>query len=1178
MFTFGNVITLALCVALILVFRQIDANNKSIDKVKKFTDKLKTDLDVYFKGRNDALKEAAVDLDVKQTHAIASVKRLEDFEANFVTRSKEMEQRINGLSEVEKRIQGYDTIIKDLIQMTSRAEENLQQLSNQSKHFDSAFRKINDMQSKIQQIDSSIPSLTEKFTQKNGEQLENIGKNMLDEFTTRTDALNDQYSIYLQKCESLYAQIDKHIADSFESAAKRAEALEGALFTQLQENSDKRSQEYISSIDTKNAAIRQRVDLQISEIQELARNFKTKVSEDMATYQDNVRCDMQNISAKFQDSLSLLDSKFSDFERETERRMEEFTQQLDSNDQRIAMTFEETEQKINVFKDDIKQNIKEAAAKLEDMNGEFAAKTTGMNEEFAAKTAELQNKFKDVETALKSTADQKIYEIEKSLHGQISGLEQQMVSSYDKISGDLEMKNTELLSEISTRFDTYKADVMYRFKTFEKFSSDVNLLDAQLRKSMDDIQTNVIKDFDEFMKGQQNKQKEFEKYVEDETINISHNVQNLERELNALKAQASDNMTEKLKLFEDDFFSDLNRKNDAITIAINNWTDTLDNRLAAIASETENERRNVEHQYAEELRAHLAELAEKYKDQSASYDEKLKLIESTLQEKLTNYEDNIHHFVDDANKALDQAKETTNDRIRTELETHAAEIDEKLNRQEREIAAHIKEVFTDVESTREKTALSLESVKSDFETWRDRLMQQFSESKDSFEERLESLKINSTELITQVGSSFSIDVENYAAKVKEEKDRLVNELDDLRSQMTQSVNNYEIRSSEILDEIKKQYGVMLDETSQKIREQNNDSEQKLRALKGLVQEITDKTEAQKEKLMLKMQSDANAINLSMDDIDKRLKGFIAQTQLFEKADELKIHLETEMGELRTEISRIESFRHVATDLEQQFIKIRRMEEEINQKFSKFIAEKKRIEIIENDFNTLMNLSSTIEQKITDLKNSNDDLQTLQLDIRRYQEGLADIGNRYDRLEKKNEVLEQTMTGIDRSFENLQQIEKRIMTCNLEVQKIPDQVDDIKKTVSELMNGTTRVNEAVDKLSSLDVVMNDTEKRMTEIQKVREWLARTETRMNELQKQADDQVRLMSDMLKNEPVPSSRGDTGRSVLDEGAPSSNLRETVERLSKNGWTIEEISNRVHRSRGEIELILEMKSGGLK
>lgn len=1163
MFTLGNVITLALCVALVLVFRQIDANNKSIDKVKKFTDKLKEDLDRYFKGRNDALKEAAVDLDVKQTHAIASVKRLEEFESNFTTRAAEMEERIASLTDVEKRIDNYDTIIKNLIEMTSRAEDNLQQLSAQSKHFDGAFRKIKELQDRLAQLDSSIPAITEDFAKKNEEQLQNIGAHLLDEFDARTTALNQQYERHVQKCTELYNSIDLHIRESFESATRKAELLEDTTFDKLEEKTRNRLDDYLAAVDEKNSVIRKSVEMQISSIQELTQTFKTQIGEELSAYEDSIRGDMQNITAKYQDTVLQLDTRVSDFEKTTARRIDEFNGVMDANDQRIELTFRDTEAKINTFKEDIKQNIKEAAAALEDMNGEFAAKTK-----------ELHANFSDVESQLQSTADSKIKEIETALHTQISGLEKQMASSYSGISDELESKNTALLSEIATRFEAYKTDVMYRFKSIDKFSADVTQVEEQLRKSMDDVKSSVDADFNSFVHDQQTKQATFEKTIQDNTVALSKGLQNLEQDLNELREKATGNITSRMKLFEDDFFTGLEKRGEAVDAALSNWTADMDEKLLALANEAEDGRRKIEFRHTEDLKAHLAELEEKYKDLTTAYDERYKSIDGSIQNKLVSYEETVKEFIDQSRSALTEAKASADEHVRTELATHAAAIEEQINNQKRDITDHIKGVLADVDSTREKTEASLESIKSDFATWRDRLTQQFTESKETFDERFASLEAKSADLITQVGETFKTDVENYGARVGEEKDRLISELNDLRTQMEQSVSGYEARAGEMIEDFKKSYETMLEETGQKIREQNNDSDQKLRALKTLVQEIRDKTEVTQEKMMLKMQSDANTINLSMDDIDKRLKNFVAQTQLFEKADELKANLEIQIGSLKTEISKVESFRQTATDLDQQFIKIRRMEDDVNQKLTKFASEKKRIELLEENFDSLMKLSASMEQKISDLKNSHDELQSLQLELRHYQDGVTEISGRYDRLEKKSPVLEQTMVGVDRSFENLQQIEKRIAACNLEAQKLPEQVSDIKKTVEKLLDGNTRVNEAVEKLASLDVVLKDTENRMVEMSKAREWLARTETRMGELARQAQDQVKIMGDLLKEEPSARSGGKRDVSK-DDGAPSFEKRETVVKLKKQGWTIDEIAKRMHISQGEVELIMELNNG---
>lgn len=1157
----GNIITFFACLALVLIFRQMDANNKSIDKVKRFSDKLKEDLDAYFEGRSQSLQNAAIDLETKQTQAIASVKRLQKFEEDFAVRSKETEDRINALSEVETRIDGYDSIIKDLIDKTGRAEENLQHLSAQSKHFDSTFKRIKELQDKLVEVDAAIPGLTDHFSQQNQEHLQKIGATLLDEYNERTEVIAKQYEAYTQKCAQLLTEVDQKIQASFEAANKKVTVLEDAVFKQLQEQSNRRKDEYIAAVEDKNVTIRKSIEAQINEIQDYAKKFRNQLGLEMGAYEESVRTDMQNISSKFQDTLQMLDNRVADFERTTVERIEDFNARLDSNDMRIESSFNETEHKIATFKEDIKQNIKQVAAALEDMNGEFSAKTL-----------ELQTNFGNVEAKLQGTADEKIQEIESALHDQIAGLEREMTSSYDRVSGDLETKNTTLLNEIATRFEAYQADVMYRFKSFDKFSSDVNLLEEQLRGSMEKIKSEIANEFETFSHEQQEKQNAFEQAVQQGTADISNGLQNLETELNNLKAQATTNVSEKLKLFEDDFFNDLNKKGEFVNVELNKWTESMEERLNTLAAASEDDRHKIELQYAEDMKVRLAEFADRFKDQTGRFETQLQSLDSSLQDKLAEYETNIKEFVDQSQAALDEAKVSSNEHIRAALDTHSAEIQEQLGNQRRDLTAQIKTIFTDVDSTREKTEASLESVKTDFETWRERLSVQFNEYKEAFDEKIANLESSSKEKLEQVGSSFSVDIENYTAKAREEKDRIANELDDLRSQMDRSVAGFDARATEAMEEFKKSYEGMLEETAQKIREQNMEADQKMRDLKAQAQEIRDKTEATQEKMRLKMQTDANAINLTMDDVDKRLKAFVQQTQLFDKADELKNDLEGKLEALKTEITRVESFRQVANDLEQEFLKIRRMEDEVSQKLNKFGTEKKRIEIIEDNFNNLLTMSSNMDQKIAELRNSNDDLQELQLEIRRYQDSITDISGRYDRLEKKNDVLEQTMAGIDRSFENLQQIEKRIAACDLEAKKLPEQVADIKKSVDKLLDGNTRVNEAVERLASLDVILKDTETRINEMQKAREWLARTETRINEISKEAQEQVKIMGDLLKNEP---QRGGVQKPRGEEGAPSIQQRDTVVKLAKSGWGVDEIASRMHISRGEVELILELNTG---
>ena len=88
--------------------------------------------------------------------------------------------------------------------------------------------------------------------------------------------------------------------------------------------------------------------------------------------------------------------------------------------------------------------------------------------------------------------------------------------------------------------------------------------------------------------------------------------------------------------------------------------------------------------------------------------------------------------------------------------------------------------------------------------------------------------------------------------------------------------------------------------------------------------------------------------------------------------------------------------------------------------------------------------------------------------------------------------------------------------------------------------------------------------MDKAQSAREWLARTETRFQEVSQQAQEQVRLLESIVKSE--------AKKEKTDRGAPPLDKRETVIKLSHQGWSVQEISRVTQLSRGEVELILEL------
>ena len=98
-----------------------------------------------------------------------------------------------------------------------------------------------------------------------------------------------------------------------------------------------------------------------------------------------------------------------------------------------------------------------------------------------------------------------------------------------------------------------------------------------------------------------------------------------------------------------------------------------------------------------------------------------------------------------------------------------------------------------------------------------------------------------------------------------------------------------------------------------------------------------------------------------------------------------------------------------------------------------------------------------------------------------------------------------------------------------------------------------------------------EKRIAEMNVARESLARLATELQNLDKDAQDQLNLTRTLLNRE-EGKNQGRAAGKAADDGAPPPRDRENIIRLKRQGWSIDEIARSMKISKGEVELILEL------
>ena len=229
-----------------------------------------------------------------------------------------------------------------------------------------------------------------------------------------------------------------------------------------------------------------------------------------------------------------------------------------------------------------------------------------------------------------------------------------------------------------------------------------------------------------------------------------------------------------------------------------------------------------------------------------------------------------------------------------------------------------------------------------------------------------------------------------------------------------------------------------------------------------------------------------------------------------------------------------------------------------------MSERSRIEKVEGQFARLDEVSNNIDRKVEILKNTGDDIQSYEVQMRRVEESIDKVNARYERLEKKEIVLDQTAESIGAAFEELKVLENEIRSFKNEVSGMPSDIEKIRTSIDTLMFNRDKADAVFSRISSLDELLVSMDDKMKRLQDSRSWLAAVETRLTDLSSKTDEKLRLVAALYRSETS---------STKTEGAPPLSTRENVIKLHREGWKDDEIASAMKISKGEVQLIVEFE-----
>ena len=744
-------------------------------------------------------------------------------------------------------------------------------------------------------------------------------------------------------------------------------------------------------------------------------------------------------------------------------------------------------------------------------------------------------------------------------------LDNEMKSKVTEFIEKTEAIENRSLSKVEDNVSEYEKNLIYRIESLENIEHDIEKLDENLKAMLDKVSGKLrddLKSFEIALEAEKNEQKE---KLESDFSEIRETLKALEDKISELKQKAYENVTEKLQVFEDEFFADIKTRSENMQKELLKWQSGVEERIEKISVEKLGVREEIENKYIEDLREQVADLYEKARQQFQKSESNISLMNSEVNEKIENTEKNISDFSESLAREIDDIKVSSTNKFNKEFAEYHTGLDEKLRQYEKDMDGRLSLFSDTIENNRKDLLDNIDSTRSDMQIWHANVEQNLKETEGDLSDQVNKIRNELMGYLEAVKTEYSEQKNELLNDSLAVREGFQNRLNEIGLEISRLGEELEEKSRISIEKLKNDSGIFMIDFQKKTRELEQEIDNRIKEFRTGVQETREKTEVSEKKLLGKISESAKILNVTLEEIDKKQKNFINQTKIFERADSMKLALQEKIEDLKGEIIKVDAQSRDIKAAEKKFDSIRKLGDEVSKKLSRFLAEKRRIDDMEGDFKKLLNMSQAVDIKLDQITGVYDNLQENEAKLRSFDSLFGTVAEKFERLEKKEGILEATTEGVDKNFQTLSDIERILRDVTEAVEILPMKLNEIDNRVKKIGLEKGEADRVIDKLKDLSGMVDDVEDRMEKIQNAREWLARTETRLEDAGKKAEENIKLLGSLLDKDKKAKKGGKNG-------APSLDKREMVVKLAHQGWSPDNIAQATGLSRGEVELILEI------
>lgn len=1048
----------------------------------------------------------------------------------------------------------------------------------------------------VREYDDKIQSLVTKFKEMESATGDKIAEyeaflsdssinieNIRNDIFTKIEDKQKELSIHLNNAADLGMKLELKVFDNIKEQLRKFKISVDKTITDLDKNvSDKilSNNNILSDFDKllsdKSAALNNDIKVlsdRISNVTDENSKFITKNSADIEALENEVELNKNGINAVLQELKDQTNYRVNEVSRDVELRIDEIKKHFNAG--------------------------KEAAYKdIESMLHEITANADGKTEEINSK---FNIKFVEIEKQLQAAHDGMITRA-KELENDITG-------DSKKIRDDFLNKQIELEDKINIEIEKMREFVE------EKNSGlyhEVSIFESKLKSVLSDFEDRIYDNEGELKRVEKEYFEKGELYLkkcEDDTeklqlINerIKEEIQlvknNIETDITALTDNGRnearlvmENGKSRLLAVYKELESETDRK-------INEYKDHLskikhnmkliedkfdaqfEDKLVAMDKKFDGK----QEMFNEKYKIHLSELTERTNSAESDFLQKLSGIESDFNKRTMQLLNDNKKELSELNKSYDNLQSEI-EKIEKHIDQHVNDkiesgknmLNEQYDNLETDSIRRINDYKNELLTVRQSIDAMNEKFDAKFNDTSinidDRFKEKYIEINERYAENIALLRAKITDMETQFRSGFDNSIKSNTDKLNS----FVNKFDNLSLQIETLKTRID---KEIADRVKKGVDTINSTLEERIENANkifSDNEtgfvEKLDEYKKDFVKIQQNMKQTDAKFTAQFIEHSSVLDKRIALIETEIKRFENHTKIFDKANNMKDKLDGEIKLLIDNVNVLKGHKADMDELEKKINKINTTVTATESKYTDILSGTKKIENIEATINDIKVFIDDAQKRIADMSDARVAMKNIETQLDR-------VESRYKGVETMLHGLDSKEASIKQTGENIGKLDHTAKDIEMKISNIARKLDEVRfkeetyekslkafeKDASLILQSQDRVMSVIEKFNQMDSFIEDLEVRSNSINKHREWLVKAQTQMENLNAATDKKIKILESLVENEGV---KKDTASSIKGDDS----LKESVIKLKKQGWAIDDIAKTLNLSIGEVEFILDLE-----